>query len=65
MNKVMKTIKLTAKEQRLLLEIILSENVCNVSCYYNYKTDMCDKCKLKGEIWDLYEKIEGVKDGNN
>ena len=57
----MRTITITAEEQRLLLELIETGNVCKVSCYYEYKTDMCSKCKLKSKIWDLHDKIEGVK----
>lgn len=55
----MKTIKITAEEQRILSEVISIYNVCRVACFYEYQTDMCDKCKLPQKVRDLYKKVEG------
>lgn len=55
----MKTIKITAEEQRILSEVVSIHNVCRLACFYEYKTDMCHKCKLPQIVYDLYKKVEG------
>lgn len=60
----MKTITITEAEKRLLVDILWEyHSLCRVGCYYDYKTDMCYKCKLGERVIQLIRKIEGRADG--
>jgi hypothetical protein len=58
----MKTLKLTSKEEKALIELIANSNTCRNGCVYenmqNSKKD-CDECEFTGSIDSISNKLEG------
>lgn len=62
----MKTVKLTQAEVDVILASLDEKHICRVSCYCDYKTNMCNKltengkyrCKLQQTIQDIEDKLQ-------